>query len=107
MVAAQPEALNYVGGEWRKSSSSDYIDVFNPATSEILAKAPLASADDVNAAVAAAKAAFPGWRAMPPQNRIQFLFAFRRLLEENADEIARITSRENGKTLAESRAELQ
>jgi malonate-semialdehyde dehydrogenase (acetylating)/methylmalonate-semialdehyde dehydrogenase len=67
----------------------------------------LAGADDVNAAVAAASAAFPSWRRTPPQDRIQYLFKFKRLLEEHADEIARLTTQENGKTFAESRAELQ
>jgi malonate-semialdehyde dehydrogenase (acetylating)/methylmalonate-semialdehyde dehydrogenase len=83
------------------------MDVFNPATSEVLAKIPLANAEDVDDAVAAAAAAFPDWRRAPPQNRIQYLFKFRALLQEHAEEIARLTTQENGKTLLESRAELQ
>jgi malonate-semialdehyde dehydrogenase (acetylating) / methylmalonate-semialdehyde dehydrogenase len=66
----------------------------------------LAGDQDVDDAKAAA-AAFPEWRRTPPQNRIQFLFKFRALLEQHGDEIARTTSPENGKTFAESRAELQ
>lgn len=99
--------LNYIGGDWRAGSSSENANVFNPATSEVLAKGALADAADVNAAVAAASAAFPGWRRTPPQNRIQFLFKFRALLEQRGDEIARLTTQENGKTFTESRAELQ
>ncbi len=67
----------------------------------------MAEGAEVDAAVAAAREAFPGWRRMPPQERIQFLFRFKRLLEQNLDEIARLTTQENGKTLAESKAELQ
>src|SRR3954447_1968227 len=97
---------NFIAGEWMRSGSSDLVDVFNPATSEILAKVPLASTEDVGAAVDAAAAAFPGWRRTPPQERIQYLFRFKRLLEQHGDEIARITTMENGKTVVEARAEL-
>jgi malonate-semialdehyde dehydrogenase (acetylating) / methylmalonate-semialdehyde dehydrogenase len=99
--------LNCVAGDWRAGHSSETVDVFNPATAEVLARATLADATDVNAAVAAAAAAFPAWRRTPPQNRIGFLFKFRALLEQHADEIARLTTQENGKTFPESRAELQ
>jgi malonate-semialdehyde dehydrogenase (acetylating) / methylmalonate-semialdehyde dehydrogenase len=107
MATAQIDALNCVGGEWRRSNSSESVDVFNPATGDVLASVPLATADDVGAAVAAAERAFPEWRRTPPQNRIQYLFKFKQLLEHHADEIARVTTQENGKTFAESRAELQ
>jgi len=98
---------NCVAGEWRRGRSTESVDVLNPATSAVLARVDLASRDDVAAAVAAASAAFPAWRRTPPQNRIQYLFKFKQLLEEHAGEIARLTTQENGKTLAESRAELQ
>lgn len=100
-------ALNYVGGEWLRGHSSESVDIFNPATSEVLATVRLADHDDVAAAVKAAAAAFPGWRRTPPQNRIQYLFKFKQLLEQHADDLARLTTQENGKTFAESRAELQ
>jgi malonate-semialdehyde dehydrogenase (acetylating) / methylmalonate-semialdehyde dehydrogenase len=109
MATGQVEAvaLNFVGGEWLRSASSELMEVFNPATSEVLARVRLAGRDDVAAAVAAASAAFPAWRRTPAQDRIQFLFKFKRLLEEHATEIARLITQENGKTFAESRAELQ
>src|SRR5437763_1185774 len=108
MAIAQSEntALNCVGGEWSRGGSTETFDVFNPATSELLARVPLAGRDDVNAAVKSASAAYKEWRRTPPQNRIQYLFKFRSLLEQHGDEIARITTQENGKTFAESRAEL-
>jgi malonate-semialdehyde dehydrogenase (acetylating)/methylmalonate-semialdehyde dehydrogenase len=109
MAIAQSEAtpLNCIGGDWRRGSSPDSIDVFNPANAEVLASASLANQTDVAAAVAAASAAFPGWRRTPPQSRVQYLFKFKQLLEQHADEIARLTTQENGKTLTEARAELQ
>lgn len=109
MSVAQVEnsVLNCVDGEWRKGSSTDSFDVFNPATAEVLAKITLAGKEDVAAAVASASAAYPEWRRTPPQSRIQYLFKFKQLLEQHADEIARLTTQENGKTFAESRAELQ
>jgi malonate-semialdehyde dehydrogenase (acetylating)/methylmalonate-semialdehyde dehydrogenase len=101
------EAVNFVAGEWRTGGSDSIVEIKNPATAETLAAVALAGADDVDAAVSAAATAFPAWRRTPPQERIQYLFRFKRLLEEHADEIARLTTQENGKTLAESRAELQ
>jgi malonate-semialdehyde dehydrogenase (acetylating)/methylmalonate-semialdehyde dehydrogenase len=100
-------AGNYVGGIWQRSQSTTLKEITNPATSESLASIALADENDVSAAVEAAAAAFPAWRRTPVQERIQYLFKFRRLLEEHADEIARLTTLENGKTFAESRAELQ
>lgn len=105
-AAAETAALNCIEGAWQRGTSEGVAEVFNPATGEVLAHVPMAGTAEVDAAVRAARAAFPEWRRTPPQNRIQYLFRFRRLLEEHADEIARLTTEENGKTVAESRAEL-
>ncbi len=85
----------------------DTTAVINPATAEILETVALASAEDVGRTVEASAAAFPAWRETPPPDRIQYLFKFKQLLEQHFDEIARITTLENGKTLAESKAELR
>src|SRR5271170_848068 len=106
---AQQTALletNYYGGAWQGSTASDTVEIKDPATGEVHAQVGMASPADVEAAVAAAVAAFPGWRRTPPQDRIQYLFRFRELLLKRADDIARTTTQENGKTLAEARAEL-
>jgi len=100
-------AANYIGGEWLESDTAEFLEITNPATSESLASVALAGAEDVAKTVAAAAAAFPGWRRTPAQERIQYLFAFKQLLEAHFEEIARITTLENGKTLAESKAELR
>jgi malonate-semialdehyde dehydrogenase (acetylating)/methylmalonate-semialdehyde dehydrogenase len=59
----------YAAGEWLRSSASEYLDVVNPATAEVLASVPLCPAADVAAAAEAAQAAFPAWRRTPPQDR--------------------------------------
>jgi malonate-semialdehyde dehydrogenase (acetylating)/methylmalonate-semialdehyde dehydrogenase len=99
--------LSCINGEWHRNKSRDFIKVVCPATSEVLSEVCLAGAEEVAAAVSAASAAFTEWRRTPPQDRIQFLFKFRKLLKDHADEISRTITRENGKTLSEARAELQ
>jgi malonate-semialdehyde dehydrogenase (acetylating)/methylmalonate-semialdehyde dehydrogenase len=100
-------AAHYINGEWRRGTSASAAEIVNPATSESLGSVALAEQADVGSAIDAASAAFPQWRRTPPQERIQYLFQFKQLLHQHADEIARITTLENGKTLAEARAELQ
>ncbi len=104
---ATSEVLNYVGGDWRRPLSPAGLEVINPATGDLLAVSPAGDNADVEAAVQAASAAFPNWRAVPPADRVQYLFRFKHLLEENFDAIARIITTENGKTLAEARGELR
>lgn len=98
---------NFINNQWTPSTAAEYQPIFNPATGEQLAEVPLSPTSDVVAAIEAAEAAFPAWRRTPPEERIQFLFRFKQLLEECFDEIARITTVENGKTLTEARAELR
>src|SRR5437762_143970 len=98
---------NYVNGEWRESNSADWQDVLNPATGEMLASVPLSGAAEVANAIEAASAAYPAWRRTPPEDRIQPLFKLKQLLENQQDDLARIITQENGKTLAESKAELR
>ncbi|MFY9939084.1 MAG: CoA-acylating methylmalonate-semialdehyde dehydrogenase, partial [Silvibacterium sp.] len=93
--------------EWIESTATEWLDVPNPATGEVLARVPLSGAEEVNKAVEAAAAAFPAWRRTPPEDRIQPLFKLKMLLEENIDELSRVITRENGKTLTESKAEFR
>jgi malonate-semialdehyde dehydrogenase (acetylating) / methylmalonate-semialdehyde dehydrogenase len=108
-VAAPPvtRVPNYINGLWTDSHASEWHDVVNPATGETVASVPLDGATDVSAAVEAAAAAFPEWRRTPPEDRIQPLFKLKMLLEEHVDEIARIITTENGKTLTEAKAEMR
>ena len=97
---------NYVGS-WRPSDLQDCADVINPATREKLARVPLGSKKDVDAAVQAAASAFPEWRRTPAEERIQYLFKLKQVLETHLEDLAQICTKENGKTIAESRAELR
>jgi malonate-semialdehyde dehydrogenase (acetylating)/methylmalonate-semialdehyde dehydrogenase len=108
-VAAPPTTrlTNYINGRWTDSSTSEWRDVTNPATGELLAQVPLSDTAEVNAAVESAAAAFPEWRRTPPEDRIQPLFRLKMLLEEHIDDIARILTQENGKTLTEAKAEMR
>lgn len=99
--------LNYVNGQWRASGAVERLDVVNPATQERLAQVPLTPAGEVDEAAHAAAAAFPAWRRVPPTERIQPLFRLKSLLEDNLDELAQTITEECGKTLAESRGEMQ
>src|SRR5437868_6406546 len=110
MIVAAPPAnklTNFINGQWSDSHASEWRDVVNPATGEILASVPLAEAAEVNSAVVAAAAAFPEWRRTPPEDRIQPLFKLKVLLEEHIDDIARIITQENGKTFTEAKAEMR
>ena len=108
-VAAPPASklTNYSNGQWTESLASEWREVVNPATGEVLASVPLADAAEVNAVVEAAAAAFPEWRRTPPEDRIQPLFKLKMLLEEHIDDIARIITMENGKTFSEAKAEMR
>ncbi len=106
-TATLTKVPNFINGQWIDSGASEWIDVTNPATGEVIAQTPLCSAAEVNAAVEAAAAAFPEWRRTPPQDRIQPLFKLKQLLEDHVDDLGRILTQENGKTLTEAKAELR
>ncbi len=92
--------LNYVGGEWVPARSGRTDPVLDPATGEEIAQVPSSDAADVDAAVAAAAAAFPGWSATTPQERAEILLKFADRIEEHGDELAQIESRNVGKPIA-------
>ncbi len=96
-----------VGGEWIDSSATEFSEVFNPSTGEVIARVPMGGAQDVDKAVQAAQAAFEEWREVPIVERARLMFRFKNLLESNYEEIARCVTREHGKTLPEARASVQ
>ena len=98
---------NYINGSWVDSETSNFLQVQNPATEEVLGEVPMSTSADVDRAVAAAKAAFDGWRRTPPAARVQHLFKFKQLLDENFEDLARMLTREHGKTLAEARGSVR
>jgi malonate-semialdehyde dehydrogenase (acetylating)/methylmalonate-semialdehyde dehydrogenase len=101
------EIRNFIQGQWVAPTSDAALELANPATGEPLGRSPAGSASEVDAAVQAAHAAFPMWRALPAVDRVQFLFKLKALLEEHLDELAALMTTENGKTLGESKAELK
>jgi malonate-semialdehyde dehydrogenase (acetylating)/methylmalonate-semialdehyde dehydrogenase len=101
------KVANFINGEWVESYSAEWVDVTNPATGKRIAAVPLSGATEVATAVEAAAAAYREWRRTPPEDRIQPLFKLKQLLENQIDELARIATCENGKTFAESKAELR
>jgi malonate-semialdehyde dehydrogenase (acetylating)/methylmalonate-semialdehyde dehydrogenase len=98
---------NWIDHRWEKASSSATQQVINPATDEVIAEVPLSTAEDVDRAVQCAQKALKGWRNTPVTERIQVMFKYKQLLEENFEKIARGITEECGKTLDESRGELR
>ena len=98
---------NYVGGGWRESSATETLPITNPASGEEIGRVPLSPAEDVDAAVQAAKAAFPRWRSTPAPERARVLFRLKGLLDEHKEELARALTTEHGKVIAETRGEVQ
>ena len=88
---------NAIGGKLVTSTSTRTQGVYNPATGEQSATLPLSTLDEINGAVAAAKAALPGWANTPPMKRARVMFRFKELLDKHADELAREVSKEHGK----------
>jgi malonate-semialdehyde dehydrogenase (acetylating)/methylmalonate-semialdehyde dehydrogenase len=98
---------NLINGEWRPSHSDRGQEIHNPATGEVLAQVPFATPAEVEAAVTAAHEAFAEWRQVPPMARARVLFRFRELLEDAFEDLARLVTTENGKTLDEARGEVR
>jgi malonate-semialdehyde dehydrogenase (acetylating)/methylmalonate-semialdehyde dehydrogenase len=92
----------WIGGAAVPALTTRYGEVTNPATGEVIRHVPLANADDVDAAVRAATAALPDWRAAPPLRRARILMRFRELMEAHKKDLARIVTEEHGKTLADA-----
>ena len=106
-VANPHELLNFANGDWVKPGATSFLEFRNPASGEVLGRVPDSSPADVDAVVRSAAAAFPLWRRTPPEERIQYLFKMKDVLERNFELIARTTTIENGKTINESRGELR
>jgi methylmalonic acid semialdehyde dehydrogenase len=101
------EIENCIDGRKVKSASGRTQPIFNPATGEEQGVLTLSSLDEINAAVAAAKAAAPAWGTTPPLRRARLMFRFKDLVDENMSEIATAISREHGKTHADAMGEVQ
>nr|PZN88451.1 MAG: methylmalonate-semialdehyde dehydrogenase (CoA acylating) [Pseudomonadota bacterium] len=101
------ELYHFIGGKRVKGTSGRYGDVYWPMTGEVAARVPLASREEVRAAVENAKAAQPAWAATNPQRRARVLMKFIELVARDNDKIADKLAREHGKTIADARGDIQ
>ncbi len=104
--APVPTVSHWVDGKVARGTSGRRGDVFDPATGKVAKVVAFASADDVDAAVAAARAAFPTWRTSSLAQRSRILFRFRELLDQRTDELAAIVTAEHGKVLSDAQGEV-
>ena len=95
-----------IAGEWQTSHSRELIEVTDPATQEVLALAPKATADEIEAAIASAKRAFLAWREVPVPERARLMLRYQHLLKEHHDELAEILAGETGKTFADAKGDV-
>ena len=98
---------NYVGGEWVDAVSGESFESTSPANGDAIGTFPKSGRDDVERAVAAAKAAYEEWRLVPAPKRGEILFRFGQTLMEQKEELAQLMAREMGKVLAEARGDVQ
>ena len=101
-----PTLAHWIGGKRTPGTSGRYGEVFTPATGALGCRVPFASAAEVARAVEAAKTAFPAWAATTPVARARLMFRFKALLEQHADEIVAVVSREHGKVISDAAGEL-
>jgi alpha-ketoglutaric semialdehyde dehydrogenase len=106
-VAETPGFKNAIGGEWIDAAGGETFETIVPATGEVLGRFPRSAADDVDRAVAAAKAAFEDWRLVPAPERGAILFRFAELLREHKEELTDLMTREMGKIRAEAGGDVQ
>src|SRR5947209_13551070 len=109
-IAERPDVQtldNFIGGRWVKAHATEFFDVHNPAVGDVIGRTPLSTSADVDAAVEAAKNAFPAWRETPVNARAQVLYKFKALLEQHFEELARTVTTEHGKTIDEARGSVR
>ncbi len=101
------ELTHYIGGKRVAGTSGRSSDVFWPMTGEVAAKCPLASAEEMRAAVENAKAAQPAWAATNPQRRARVMMKFLQLVARDNDQLAEMLAREHGKTIPDAKGDIQ
>ena len=97
MSVSVTQHKQFIGGDWVESSSGETMEVLNPATGEVIAEVPRGSAEDVERAVDAAKKAWSEWQAKTPKDRMELLLALADVVDEHAEELARLESLNVGK----------
>ncbi|QTP56202.1 CoA-acylating methylmalonate-semialdehyde dehydrogenase [Billgrantia sulfidoxydans] len=100
------EISMYIDGQAVPSQSQEWRDVINPATQEVVARVPFCTAEEVDRAVASAKAAFKEWRKTPLAKRMRIMLKFQALIREHTEELAALITEEHGKTLPDAAGEV-
>ena len=95
--------VHFINGQWQAPAGQEYFDTLDPSTGEKLASVAQGSSADIAAAVGAAKAAFPKWRALTPHTRARYLYALARLVQKHSRLLAVLETMDNGKPIRESR----
>jgi malonate-semialdehyde dehydrogenase (acetylating)/methylmalonate-semialdehyde dehydrogenase len=106
MPTAIPTVKLLINGQFVESKTSEWRDVVNPATQQVLARVPFATEEEINAAVASAKAAFKTWRFTPIGTRARIFLKYQQLIREHMQELAAILTAEQGKTLADAEGDI-
>ena len=111
MPTAQTQTITdvpmLVAGQWRASTAERFTNVYNPSTGQVIARTPLCSSEETSQVVESAAAALPQWSNTPVVERARVMFAVRELMQRHFNDLAALITREHGKTLGESRAEVQ
>ena len=97
-----PISKPFINGEYIDSQSEQFFTIYDPSTGKAIARVPQCTQDEMNAAIAAAKAAFPAWRDTPVRKRASIMMKLRNLIERDMDELTRLVATENGKCWAEA-----
>jgi len=107
MAVTTKQFQNYIGGEWVDAASGETFESLSPATGDLIGTFPKSGSEDVERAVAAAKAAYEEWRLVPAPKRGEILFRFGRLVQEEKDDLTDLMTREMGKVKAEAGGDVQ
>jgi malonate-semialdehyde dehydrogenase (acetylating)/methylmalonate-semialdehyde dehydrogenase len=105
--AYRGDLRNFIGGGWVPAQTTDFLDVPNPATEELLARVPLSGAADVDAAARAARSAYVDWSELSVPERANYMFRYREALLDNRDELIRLVTTENGKIYGDAAGEVR
>src|SRR3954471_7546005 len=105
-AASVRQLSHFIDGQRAAGASGRFGDVFDPAQGRVTARVPFANTADADAAVAAAKAAFPAWSETAPLKRARLMFKFKALLEAHSDELAELITRDHGKLFSDAKGEV-
>ncbi|XP_063296485.1 methylmalonate-semialdehyde/malonate-semialdehyde dehydrogenase [acylating], mitochondrial isoform X1 [Pelobates fuscus] len=106
VAAAVPRTKLFINGQFIDSQTSDWIDVHNPATNEVISRVPQATQNEMEAAVNACQRAFPAWSETSILTRQQVFLRYQQLIKDNLKELARLITLEQGKTLADAEGDV-